>query len=357
MTNSQNGPEDTPDLAFLASLTTWLKSVAPQIGVPVSLDKFSTGQSNPTYRLQTDLGTMDGRFVLRTQPAGLLLKSAHAVDREYRVMKALATSPVPVPDMIIACDAPDVVGMKFFIMREVDGETLFDPALASYSVDDRRALFYAKIEVLAALAAIDPVAQGLEGFGKPTGYIDRQFATWTRQYRASETETIAAMEFLITELPACLDREIPGFCIIHGDFRLDNLLIRNRTEVAALIDWELSTLGPAFIDLSYWCAMLRMESSWPIGGLGGINRASLGIPDEAQLVSAFCAKTGLDRPANWEALIAFQCFRFAAILQGVLKRHLDGNASADNAASVGGQARLVAMLGADILSRYLRKTI
>ncbi|MGA1445994.1 MAG: phosphotransferase family protein, partial [Candidatus Puniceispirillaceae bacterium] len=119
---------------------------------------------------------------------------------------------------------------------------------------------------------------------------------------------------------------------------------------------ELSTLGPAFIDLSYWCAMLRMQSDWPIGGLGGINRTGLGIPDEAQLVSAFCAKTGLDRPANWEALIAFQCFRFAAILQGVLKRHLDGNASADNAASVGGQAQLVAMLGADILSRYLGKT-
>lgn len=356
MTNPENGPNTARDPSFYKPLVAWLRDAAPDIGVPLSLDKFSTGQSNPTYRLQTDLGGADGRFVLRTQPAGLLLKSAHAVDREYRVMKALGESPVPVPDMIAVCDDPDVVGMKFFIMREVDGETLFDPALASYSAGDRGALFYAKIDVLAALAAIDPIAQGLEGFGKPTGYIDRQFATWTRQYRASETETIAAMEFLITGLPACLDRDMPGFCIIHGDFRLDNLLIRNRTEIAALIDWELSTLGPAFIDLSYWCAMLRMQSDWPIGGLGGINRTGLGIPDEAQLVSAFCAKTGLDRPANWEALIAFQCFRFAAILQGVLKRHLDGNASADNAASVGGQAQLVAMLGADILSCYLGKT-
>ena len=163
------------------------------------------------------------------------------------------------------------------------------------------------------------------------------------------------MEFLLAELPKCLNGDVPGFCVIHGDFRLDNLLIRDQVKIAALIDWELSTLGPAFIDLSYWCAMLRMDAKWPIGGLGGIDRVSLGIPDEAALVAAFCAKTGLERPANWDALIAFQCFRFAAILQGVLKRHLDGNASANNAASVGGQAKLVAGLGEDILSDYIAK--
>jgi aminoglycoside phosphotransferase (APT) family kinase protein len=270
-------------------------------------------------------------------------------------MKALDKTAVPVPGMIAACDDPDVIGMKFFIMREIEGDTLFDPALAGYSGADRHALFHAKIDVLSALAQLDPIALGLEGFGKPSGYIDRQLGTWTRQYRASETEPIAAMEFLLAELPNCLDLEIPSFCVIHGDFRLDNLLIRDQVKIAALIDWELSTLGPAFIDLSYWCAMLRMAANWPIGGLGGIDRASLGIPDEAALVAAFCAKTGLERPANWDALIAFQCFRFAAILQGVLKRHLDGNASADNAASVGGQAKLVAGLGEDILSDYIAK--
>jgi aminoglycoside phosphotransferase (APT) family kinase protein len=353
MTNSNTGPDKARDTSLLSSLAKWLQTAAPQIGMPVNLDKFSNGQSNPTYRLQTDLGAEAGRFVLRTQPAGLLLKSAHAVDREYRVMKALDKTAVPVPGMIAACDDPDVIGMKFFVMREIDGKTLFDPALAGYMNADRHALFHAKIDVLAALAQLDPIALRLEGFGKPSGYIDRQLGTWTRQYRASETEMIAAMEFLLAELPDCLDGDVPGFCVIHGDFRLDNLLIRDQVRIAALIDWELSTLGPAFIDLSYWCAMLRMDAQWPIGGLGGIDRASLGIPDEAALVAAFCAKTGLERPANWDALIAFQCFRFAAILQGVLKRHLDGNASADNAASVGGQAKLVAGLGKDILSRYI----
>ena len=271
MTNFPDGPDKAREESLLSSLTEWLQTAAPQIGAPINLDKFSSGQSNPTYSLQTNLGKQDGRFVLRTQPAGLLLKSAHAVDREFRVMKALGKTAVPVPGMIAACDDPDVIGMKFFIMREVEGETLFDPALAGYAGADRHALFHAKIDVLAALAQLDPIALGLEGFGKPSGYIDRQLGTWTRQYRASETEPIAAMEFLLAELPNCLDLEIPGFCVIHGDFRLDNLLIRDQIKIAALIDWELSTLGPAFIDLSYWCAMLRMDAKWPIGGLGGID--------------------------------------------------------------------------------------
>ena len=355
MTNVTTRPDKAHDASLLSSLAEWLQTAAPQIGAPINLNKFSSGQSNPTYRLQTDLGEQDGRFVLRTQPAGLLLKSAHAVDREFRVMKALDKTAVPVPRMIAVCDDPDVIGMKFFVMREIEGNTLFNPALAGYAGADRHALFHAKIDVLAALAKLDPITLGLEGFGKPSGYIDRQLGTWTRQYHASETEPIAAMEFLLAELPNYIDEDVPGFCVIHGDFRLDNLLIRDQVKIAALIDWELSTLGPAFIDLSYWCAMLRMDAKWPIGGLGGIDRASLGIPDEAALVAAFCAKTGLERPANWDALIAFQCFRFAAILQGVLKRHLDGNASADNAASVGGQAKLVAGLGEDILSDYIAK--
>ena len=160
------------------------------------------------------------------------------------------------------------------------------------------------------------------------------------------------MEFLITHLGEALEETLPGLCVIHGDFRLDNMLIQNGTDIQALIDWELSTLGPAFVDLSYWCAMLRMNYDWPIGGLGGIDLATFGIPAEDDLVQLFCHQTGYEKPANWDALISFQCFRFAAILQGVLKRHLDGNASASNAASVGGQAVPVAVLGADILRNY-----
>ena len=353
MLESNGNQGRTADKSIIEPLADWLQQVAPHIGKPTSLSKFTAGQSNPTYQLQTDLNGKDGKFVLRTQPPGVLLKSAHAVDREYRVMKALEPSNVPVPEMIAMCDDPKIIGMKFFVMRKVDGETIFSPTLDGYDTADRNTLFLSQIGVLAALAQIDPSMFSLEGFGKPSGYIKRQMGTWTRQYRASETETIAAMELLLNRLPACLKTEPPGLCVIHGDFRLDNLLVSNKTDIAALIDWELSTLGPPFVDLSYWCAMLRMEAGWPIGGLGGIERASLGIPEEAEMVNAFCEKTSLRRPDNWDALIAFQCFRSDAILQGVLQRHLRGNASANNAASVGGQAKLVAELGANILSQYL----
>ena len=353
MSESDSNEDITTEEAIIEPLADWLQQAAPNIGAPISLSKFATGQSNPTYRLQTSHGGKVGRFVLRTQPSGVLLKSAHAVDREYRIMKALGSSAVPVPDMIAMCDDPKIIGMKFFIMREVDGKTIFSPTLDGYNMADRNTLFFGQIGVLAALAKLDPISLALQDFGKPSGYVERQLGTWTRQYRACETETIPAMEFLLKQLPACLATELPGLCVIHGDFRLDNLLICNQIDIAALIDWELSTLGPTFVDLSYWCAMLRMDSGWPIGGLGGIDRASLGIPEEAKLVDAFCGETGLHRPDNWDALIAFQCFRFAAILQGVLKRHLDGNASANNAASVGSQAKLVAELGANVLSQYL----
>ncbi len=355
MTNSITKVENIDNESLIKPLTKWLEKTAPEIGTPINLEKFATGQSNPTYRFQTDSIVNHGKFVLRTQPTGQLLKSAHAVDREYRVMKSLGPSAVPVPKMVAACNDTKIIGVKFFVMHEVDGTTFFNPALQEYKAKDREILFYAKIDLLATLAKLDPTIIGLESFGKPSGYLKRQFGTWTRQYRSSETKNIPAMETLLTELPACLEIEPPGICIIHGDFRIDNLLIENHTVIKALIDWELSTLGPAFIDLSYWCAMLRMDANWPIGGLGSFNRSGLGIPDENALLEAFCERTGFERPTNWEALVAFQCFRFAAILQGVMKRHLDGNASAENAASIGSQAAKVAELGANILSKYLAK--
>ena len=340
--------ENTDATDLLAQLVPWLTQYAPQIGQPIDLTKFSVGQSNPTYELVTE----KGHYVLRTQPAGVLLKSAHAVDREFRVMAALDGTAVPVPKMIAECSDTDVIGRKFFVMEKVAGQAVFDPALADYTAADRARLYHKQTDILAALATLDPVEIGLDGFGKPAGYMDRQFATWTRQYRASQTEDLADMEFLITHLGEALEETLPGLCVIHGDFRLDNMLLQNGTDIQALIDWELSTLGPAFVDLSYWCAMLRMDYDWPIGGLGGIDLATFGIPAEDELVQLFCHQTGYEKPANWDALISFQCFRFAAILQGVLKRHLDGNASASNAASVGGQAVPVAVLGADILRNY-----
>ena len=341
--------KDNTDAAdLLAQLVPWLAQYTPQIGQPIDLTKFSVGQSNPTYELVTE----KGRYILRAQPAGVLLKSAHAVDREFRVMAALDGTAVPVPKMIAECSDTDVIGRKFFVMEKVAGKAVFDPALADYTAADRARLYHKQTDILAALAMLDPVAIGLDGFGKPAGYMDRQFATWTRQYRASQTKDLADMEFLITHLGEALEETLPGLCVIHGDFRLDNMLLQNGTDIQALIDWELSTLGPAFVDLSYWCAMLRMDYDWPIGGLGGIDLATFGIPAEDDLVQLFCHQTGYEKPANWDALISFQCFRFAAILQGVLKRHLDGNASASNAASVGGQSVPVAVLGADILRNY-----
>ena len=343
MTRVDNNATD-----LLAQLAPWLAEHAPQIGPAVEMIKFSVGQSNPTY----ELITKQGRYVLRTQPAGVLLKSAHAVDREFQVMAALDGTAVPVPKMVAECRDATVIGRKFFVMEKVTGKAVFDPALANYTATARARLYRKQTEILAALATLDPFAIGLDGFGKPAGYMDRQFATWTRQYRASQTKDLADMEFLITHLGEALEETLPGLCIIHGDFRLDNMLLQNGTDIRALIDWELSTLGPAFVDLSYWCAMLRMDYDWPIGGLGGIDLATFGIPAEDELVQLFCHQTGYEKPANWDALISFQCFRFAAILQGVLKRHLDGNASASNAASVGGQAVPVAVLGADILRNY-----
>ena len=334
---------------FLAQLTPWLAQYAPQIGPPVNLTKFSIGQSNPTYELVTE----KGHYVLRTQPAGVLLNSAHAVDREFRVMAALDDTEVPVPKMVVECSDTDVIGRKFFVMEKVAGKAVFDPALADYTPTDRKILYQKQIGILAALAKLDPVVIGLDGFGKPTGYMGRQVALWTRQYRASQSEDLADIEFLITHLDEALEEELPGLCVVHGDFRLDNMLLQNDTDILALIDWELSTLGPAFVDLSYWCAMLRMDHGWPIGGLGRVDRELLGIPTEDDLVQQFCHQTGYDKPENWDALIAFQCFRFAAILQGVLKRHLDGNASASNAASVGSQAAPMANLGALLLRGYL----
>ncbi|MGB2469085.1 MAG: phosphotransferase family protein, partial [Candidatus Puniceispirillaceae bacterium] len=245
------------------------------------------------------------------------------------------------------------IGRKFFVMEKIDGVTVFDPTLAAYAAPDRTRLYHHQVDILAALAELDPAAIGLADFGRPAGYLDRQFATWTRQYRASQTDDLADMEFLMAYLGDALNADLPGQCVIHGDFRLDNMLLQNGIHIQALIDWELSTLGPAFIDLSYWCAMLRMQHDWPIGGLGGVDRTQLGIPPEADLVRQFCTRTGLHKPANWEALIAFQCFRFAAILQGVRKRQRDGNASASNAAAVGSQAAPMATLGADILRVHL----
>ena len=318
--------------------------------VITDVSKIGVGQSNPTFIIKTN----DDAFILRSQPEGALLKSAHAVDREFRVMAALANSPVPVPKMIKLVDDREQYEVKFFLMEKIEGRTLMNPALPELSPSERNNLYLKQVDVLASLATLDITALGLEDYGGPQGFLDRQLAIWTKQYRAAETDHIPEMEMLITGLEGQFEDALAlPHTVVHGDVRLDNMILTedNVPEVASLIDWELSTLGPAFVDLSYWCAMLRMGHDWEIGGLDGLDRRQLAIPDEDELVAYFCQKTGLEKPANWEVWIAFQLFRFASILQGIKKRHQDGNASAANAEAVGKQALPVARLAAEIYSQ------
>lgn len=342
---ASKAPLDIPGAE--AKLRAYLQAHAPELGALKEASKFSVGQSNPTYKLAMDAGD----FVLRTQPLGDLLKSAHAVDREHRVMQALGQSDVPVPPMVLACEDLEVLGVKWFVMGLVQGSTLTDPQLPDHDAAMRRHIYEAQLDVLARLATTDPGQLGLSDYGRPSGYLERQLHVWTRQYRASETQHMPAMEELISKLPGMLPLEQHKAVVVHGDFRLDNLLIDGQGDVQAVIDWELSTLGPPLVDLSYWCTMLRMDQSWPIAGLGGVNLSALGIPNEQELVAQFAHKTGLEIPDDWHVWVAFHCFRFAAILQGIAKRVSEGNASADNAANVATQAKPMAELGAEILTK------
>ena len=326
----------------------WLQENHANWGDIKSVEKIGVGQSNPTFIIKTDAV----EFILRSQPEGDLLPSAHAVDREYKVMSALKDTNVPVPEMMLLCDDRDRYDVKFFLMEKVQGETILNPSLPHFTPIERHDFYKIQVDILASLAQLDPEKLNLSDFGRPDGYIDRQIAIWTKQYRAAETEVIPAMENLIHGLTGRFDDALNlPHSVIHGDFRQDNLLIQRtpNLHVSAVIDWELSTLGPVFVDLSYWCAMLRMHHSWAIGGLGEIGRTSLGIPHEDTLIKMFCDQTGLEKPKNWELWIGFQLFRFAAILQGIKKRHLDGNASADNAEPIGAQAVPVATLAEDII--------
>lgn len=329
-------------LANADKLTSWCESHIDGFRGPIALEKFSIGQSNPTYLLKTEAKT----YVLRRRPPGVLLKSAHAVDREYRVMHALAGTPVPVPKVYALCEQNEVIGTTFFVMEFVDSRTFLDPTLPELSPQQRRALYENQVDVIARLSAIDPNAIGLTDFGKPGNYIERQVNRWTKQYRASETEIIVEMEKLVEWLPNHLPRDEQSVALVHGDFRLDNLLIDPKEpHVVGVVDWELSTLGHPFVDFSYWSTMLRLPRSTHHKGLAEEDRESLGIPTEKELLDLYRKLSGIEIPGDWSFWLAFHCFRFAAIVQGVLKRYLDGNASSPSAREVGAMARPVAELG------------
>lgn len=290
-----------------------------------SIRKFPSGQSNPTYLLEAS----SGRYVLRAKPPGELLKSAHAVDREYRVMTALKTAGFPVPDALFLSPDDSPIGRMFFVMRYVEGRIFWDPALPELADKGGRAAIYdAMNATLAALHGVDIARAGLSDYGRPGNYFERQLSRWKSQYRASETTHLDAMESLI----GWLDRHLPEddglVTLVHGDYRLDNMIFApDREEVVAVLDWELSTLGHPYADLAYQCMQWRLPNSSGFKGLGGVDRKAIGLPTEEEYVAAYCRRRGIAAIRNWTFCLSFSFFRLAAICQGVYKRALDGNAS------------------------------
>ena len=331
-----------------AALGPYLARHVDGFGSLVSIDKFKAGQSNPTYLVNAT----GGKFVLRAKPPGELLKSAHQVDREYRVMKALWPTPVPVPRVLHLADEDSPIGRMFFVMEYLDGRVLWDPALPDARDNDDRATIYdAMNATLAALHDVDIEAVGLSDFGKPGSYFERQFARWTSQYRASETGRVEAMERLIDWLETNQPPDDGIVGLVHGDYRLDNMMFaKDAARVIAVLDWELSTLGHPYADLAYQCMQWRLPHSSGFRGLGGLDRAALGIPSEGDYVAAYCRRRGIDAIGNWTFYLAFSFFRLAAICQGVYKRALDGNASnPEKAKTYGDAVKLLAGLAVELI--------
>ncbi len=327
------------DQLDLDALTSYLLPRVPVIGELLSAEKFSDGQSNPTYLLTT----ATGEYVLRRQPPGELLKSAHAVDREFRVIKALQGSEVPVARAVHLCEDRDVIGSLFYIMSYQRGRIFWDPTLPELDNSQRRDIYTEMNRVLAALHDIDVEAVGLIDFGRPGSYFERQISRWSGQYRASEIEPIPAMDKLIEWLPQNMPVDDGKVSLIHGDYRIDNIIFDNTSaEAKALLDWELSTLGHPYADLAYQCMQWRMDRDCVIPGLGDIDRESLGIPNEADYVAQYCQRRGLESIPDWNFYLVFGFFRFAAILQGVLKRAVEGNASSKKAFDYGALAPVLA---------------
>jgi aminoglycoside phosphotransferase (APT) family kinase protein len=300
---------------------------------PPEISKFKGGQSNPTFRVTS----ASGDYVLRRQPPGKLLKSAHAVDREYRVMAALAGSGVPVPRVLHLCEDRDVIGSMFYIMEFCDGRIFWDAAIPEVDMPERTAIYDETIRVLAELHKLDIDALDLGDYGKPGNYFQRQYDRWTSQYRASEMGRIEAMEILVAWLADNIPDEDGRVALVHGDYRLDNMIFdHDEPRIKAILDWELSTLGHPFADVGYLCMQMRMpQNIGTMSGLRGKDPAALGIPTEAGYVSRYCEYAGIDGIDNFAFYVAFSFFRIAAIIQGVARRAVEGNASSPRAAEVG----------------------
>jgi aminoglycoside phosphotransferase (APT) family kinase protein len=337
-----------PNALDQAALAPYLEARIPGFSGLRSIEKFKSGQSNPTYLLTA----ASGHYVLRAKPPGQLLKSAHQVDREFRVMKALSGTAVPVPGMLHLSNEDSPIGRMFYVMDFIDGRIFWDPALPAVSDNHERAAIYdAMNATLAALYDIDIETAGLGDFGRPGNYFERQLARWSSQYRASETGVVEDMDRLIAWLETHMPADDGRVSLVHGDYRLDNLIFApDRPRVLAVLDWELSTLGHPFADIAYQCMQWRLPHQSGFRGLGGIGRSTLGLPSEEAYVAAYCRRRGLAGIDNWTFFLAFSFFRLAAICQGVYRRALDGNASNPEKARTYGEAvKLLSRLAAKLI--------
>ena len=341
----------------VVALGSWLRANIDSFAGPLSIEQFKGGQSNPTFKLITP----KRNYVMRAKPgpAAKLLPSAHMIEREFAVMAALgkvAEAAIPVPRMLAQCTDEAVIGRAFFVMEMIEGRVLWDPALPGMQPAERAAIFDEMNRVIARLHKVDFAAIGLADYGKPGNYFERQISRWTKQYRASETEKIDAMDKLIDWLP----QHIPAreeVAIVHGDYRMDNLIFHpTEPRVLAILDWELSTLGHPLADFAYHCMTWQVPPD-AFRGIAGLDLDALGIPQLAPYIAQYCARTG--RAAgipNFDYYLAYNLFRMAGILQGIMKRVVDGTAASAQALAMGKAARPLAELGWQVVERIKQKS-
>ena len=331
----------------VGQLEGYLRQHLERFSGPLAIEQFKGGQSNPTYKLITPTR----QYVMRSKPgpAAKLLPSAHAVEREFRVMKALAASAVPVPQMLLLCEDEAVIGRAFYLMSFVEGRVLWEQSLPGMQRSERAAIYDEMNRVIAALHQVDVGAVGLEGYGKPGNYFERQIGRWSKQYLASVTEPIAEMDQLIGWLPAHLPAsalDAGQVSVVHGDYRLDNLVFDTEApRVVATLDWELSTVGHPLADFSYHCMSWHIPPG-TFRGIGGLDHEALGIPTESAYIERYCERTGRADPqlllADWNFYLAYNLFRLASITQGIARRVVDGIASSAQARSTGSATRALA---------------
>ncbi|MEO9821718.1 MAG: phosphotransferase family protein [Paracoccaceae bacterium] len=315
---------DTTQALDIPKISAYLRDHLPGFDSDIEVEKFQTGQSNPTFLLKTRAQN----YVLRRKPPGQLLKSAHAVDREFRVQKALKDTDVPVAKMHLLCEDDSIIGSMFYVMDYVPGRNFSDPTMSGCDNATRTGVIDDMNRVLAALHNIEPSTVGLEDYGPPGHYLERQIARWSKQYRASETDPVPAMDRLIARMVDEMPEDDVQRTLVHGDYRIDNMIFdANSAACHAVLDWELSTLGHPYADL----AAVIMQWQLPPGnegrGLMGVDRADLGLPSDDEFIASYCERRSIDSVKHFDFFLGFTFFRMAGIIQGVLKRALDGNAS------------------------------